>query len=244
MATKLRRETLPEQLAEQLIQLVADRGLEPGDFLPSAATIADEFAVSRPVVREALRTLEARGLIRTENGRGAIVQPVNSEMLSHYFHRATSVDRRALVELLEVRKGLEVESARLAAIRSTEAELGEIAGVVHRMRKAVGRGRVYAELDANLHLRIAAATHNTTLLHLIESIRGPLKGSIEAGLRSRENAVHLLRVQELHEDLLHALTRRDPEKAASVMTLHFDEAVQHIAGTVGSEPDTERESLP
>ncbi len=242
MATKLRRETLPEQLAEQLIQLVADRQLEPGDFLPSAAAIADEFAVSRPVVREALRTLEARGLIRTENGRGAIVQPVNSDMLSHYFHRATSVDRRALVELLEVRKGLEVESARLAAMRSTGDELAEIASIVHKMHKAVGRGRTYAERDAELHLRIAAATHNTTLYHLIESIRGPLKGSIEAGLRSRANTVHLLRVQELHEDLLRALTNRDPDLAASAMTLHFDEAVQHIAGTVGPVPVDEGES--
>ncbi len=239
MTTKLRRETLPEQLAEQLIQLVRDRELEPGDFLPSANAIADDFAVSRPVVREALRTLEARGLIRTENGRGAIVQPVNSEMLSHYFHRATSVDKRALVELLEVRKGLEVESARLAAVRSTEPELAEIADIVHKMRKAVGRGRTYAELDAELHLLIAAATHNTTLLHLIESIRGPLKGSIEAGLRSRANTVHLLRVQELHEDLLRALTDRDADLASRVMTMHFDEAVQHIAGTVEPDPGDE-----
>lgn len=232
MASKLRRETLSEQLAEHLIRFVADQRLEPGDFLPSATTIAEEFSVSRPVVREALRTLEARGLVRTENGRGAIVQPVNSDLLSHYFHRATSADKRALVELLEVRKGLEVESARLAAVRSTDSEIAEIGEVVRKMGTALGKGAVYAELDAKLHLRIAAATHNTTLYHLIESIRGPLKDSIEAGLRSRANAIHLLRVQTLHEDLLQALIRRDPEAAASVMTLHFDEAVQHIAGTV------------
>ena len=229
MTSKLRRETLSEQLAEQLLQLVADRQLEPGDFLPSATTIASDFGVSRPVVREALRTLEARGVIRTENGRGAIIQPVTNELLSHYFNRATAVDETALVELLEVRKGLEVESARLAARRATPDELAEIAEVVSSMHKFVGKGGRYAELDARLHLLIAAATHNTTMYHLIDSIRGPLKHSIEAGLRSRANAVHHQRVQELHEDLAASLTARDADQSAAIMTLHFDEAVQHIA---------------
>jgi DNA-binding FadR family transcriptional regulator len=238
MTTKLRRETLHEQLAEQLLRLVADQHLTPGDFLPSATAIADDFGVSRPVVREALRTLEARGVIRTENGRGAIVQPVTNELLSHYFFRATSVDEAALVELLEVRKGLEVESARLAAIRSTEAELDEIASVVDLMQKAVGKGGRYAELDARLHLLIAAATHNTTLYHLIDSIRGPLKSSIEAGLRSRANAIHHQRVQELHEDLVRSLRARDPDQSASIMALHFDEAVQHIAAAIRTEEGT------
>lgn len=230
MTPSLRRETLPEQLAERLAQRVADENLAPGDFLPSTAAIASEFGVSRPVVREALRTLEARGLIRTENGRGAIVQPVTSELLSHYFHHATSLDQTALVELLEVRKGLEVESARLATRRATDADLDALSDIVDRMRKAVGKGNTYATLDAQLHLQIAEATHNTTLYHLIESIRGPLRDTIEAGLRSRANAVHHQRVQELHELLVKAMRVRDPDAAASVMALHFDEAVQHIAG--------------
>ena len=226
----LRRETLHEQLAERLAQLVADRNLAPGDFLPSASAIAIEFGVSRPVVREALRTLEARGLIRTENGRGAIVQPVTNELLSHYFNLATTVDATALVELLEVRKGLEVESARLATQRATDEDLENISLIVEQMRAVVGKGKTYASLDAQLHLQIAEATHNTTLYHLIDSIRGPLRDTIEAGLRSRANAVHHQRVQELHEDLVQAMRARDPDAAASIMALHFDEAVQHIAG--------------
>jgi GntR family transcriptional repressor for pyruvate dehydrogenase complex len=240
MSLTLRRETLPEQLAERLVQLVSDRNLAPGDFLPSTSAIAAEFGVSRPVVREALRTLEARGLIRTENGRGAIVQPVTSELLSHYFHLAISVDETALVELLEVRKGLEVESARLATLRATDADLDALAATVEQMHAAVGKSEVYTDLDAQLHLHIAEATHNTTLYHLIDSIRGPLRDTIEAGLRSRANRVHHLRVQELHELLVDAMRARDPDQAAAIMALHFDEAVQHIAGAAHSrrEEDT------
>lgn len=231
MPSPLQRETLPEQLAKRLVDLVAERNLMPGDFLPSTSAIAAEFEVSRPVVREALRTLEARGLIRTENGRGTIVQPVTNVLLSQYFHLATTVDQTALVELLEVRKGLEVESARLATTRATDADLVAIAAIVAEMRSVVGQGAAYAELDAQLHLQIAEATHNTTLYHLIESIRGPLRDTIEAGLRSRANAIHHQRVQELHEELIRAMQNRDADTAASVMALHFDEAVHHIVGT-------------
>lgn len=235
MLNSLRRETLPEQLAEQLVNLIERERLAPGDLLPSAATVAGRYGVSRPVVREALRTLEARGIVRTENGRGAIVQPITNDQLSQFFQRAVNVRKESLVELLEVRKGLEVESASLAAVRATDDELQRIDQQVRMMGTAVGKGRHYAELDAQLHLLIASAAHNTMLLYLIESIREPLKVSIEEGLRSRAKAAHHARVQELHEDLARALSRRDAAASADIMGLHFDEAVRHIAGIASNE---------
>jgi DNA-binding FadR family transcriptional regulator len=247
MSNTLRRETLPEQLAEQLVNLIEQQRLIPGDFLPSAAAVAEQYGVSRPVVREALRTLEARGIVRIENGRGAIVQPFTNDQLSQFFQRAVNVRRESLVELLEVRKGLEVESASLAAIRATDDELRRIDQQVRKMGAAVGEGTTYAELDAQLHLQIASAAHNTMLLYLIESIREPLKVSIEEGLRSRAKAAHHSRVQELHEELACALGNRDAAGAAEIMSLHFDEAVLHIAGiATGEDPSrqsTERQSL-
>ncbi|MGI8405040.1 MAG: FadR/GntR family transcriptional regulator [Thermomicrobiales bacterium] len=237
MARQLRRETLSGQLAEELLSLIQREQLSPGDFLPSAAILAQDYGVSRPVVREALRTLEARNIIRTENGRGAIVQPISSELLSQYFRRVATVHDEALVELLEVRRGLEIESASLAAVRATEEELVKITSIVDEMRKFVGKGEGYAALDADLHLAIASATHNTMLYYLIESIREPLKESMEVGLRniaqglrSHGDVNHYRRVQELHEDLLRALQRHDRDEAATVMARHFDEAVWYIAG--------------
>jgi len=229
MNSELRRETLPEQLADELMDRVAREQLSPGDYLPPAGTLAEEYGVSRPVVREALRMLEARGVIRTLNGRGAVLQPISHEQLSQFFARAVLMREESLVELLEVRKGLEVESALLAAQRATAGDLDRITKLVHDMGQVVGEGEAYAELDARLHLEIASAAHNKMLLFLIESIREPLKKSIEAGLRSRENIAHHQRVQELHEDLAVALRAGDSQRAAAVMTLHFDEAVMAIA---------------
>lgn len=230
MPGPLRRETLAEQLATHLVQLMEQRQLGPGDFLPSATSLATEFGVSRTVVREALRMLEARGFIRSENGRGTIIQPITNEPLAGYFRRVAAVNQDALVELLEVRKGLEMESASLACQRASDEELAHIAALVTAMSRVVGQGRKYADLDAELHVAIASAAHNTMLLYLIESIREPLKASIEAGLRSRAKAAHHQRVQALHEDLADALGRRDGPAAAAIMALHFDEAVSAIVG--------------
>lgn len=242
MSNSLRRETLPEQLAEQLVNLIEQERLTPGDFLPSAAAVAEQYGVSRPVVREALRTLEARGIVRTENGRGAIVQPITNAQLSQFFQRAVSVKKESFVELLEVRKGLEVESASLAATRATDDELRTIEHQVQKMGAALGTDKVYAELDAQLHLQIASATHNTMLLYLIESIREPLKASIEESLRTRASAAHHARVQELHADLARALGNRDPAAAAGIMALHFDVAVRHLIG-IATDEETSPESI-
>lgn len=228
MSSELRRETLPEQLAAELVTLIERQGLVPGDYLPAATVLADQYGVSRPVVREALRMLEARGVIRTKNGRGAVVQPMSHELLEQYFSRAVSMREESLIELLEVRKGLEVESAFLAAQRATDGELAGISALVHAMAEAVGDAGRYAELDAQMHLEIASAAHNTMLRYLIESIREPLRTSIEAGLQSRESMTHHRRIQELHEGLASALSARDPQAAAAAMALHFDEAVTAI----------------
>jgi GntR family transcriptional regulator, transcriptional repressor for pyruvate dehydrogenase complex len=242
MNTGLRRETLPEQLADELVSLIERRNLAPGDFLPGSSSLAEGYGVSRPVVREALRMLEARGVIRTKNGRGAVIQPISHELLRDYFSRAVSLRKESLVELLEVRKGLEVESASLAAQRATDPELERISDLVRAMGAALGHAQTYAELDAQVHLEIASAAHNTMLRYLIESIREPLKTSIEAGLRSRENFAHLQRVQELHEDLARALSAHDSGQATTIMALHFDEAVIAIASSPAtiSEEETEK----
>jgi GntR family transcriptional repressor for pyruvate dehydrogenase complex len=230
MNATLRRETLPEQLAEELLSFIEREELNPGDLLPAATTLAAEYRVSRPVVREAIRMLEARGVIRTANGRGAVIQPVSHELLSQYFSRAVFLRKESHVELLEVRKGLEMESAFLAATRATDDELRSIDDLVRQLATAVGDASIYADLDAQLHLEIAVATHNTMLRYLIESIRVPLKESIEEGLRCRVSFAHHQRIQDLHEGLARALVDRDPNQASAMMRLHFDEALMAITG--------------
>jgi GntR family transcriptional repressor for pyruvate dehydrogenase complex len=119
MHPQLRRDTLAEQVAERLISLIEHDELAPGTLLPAEGKLALEFGVSRPVVREALKVLAAKDIVAIANGKGAMVRPMTSAPLRDFFQRALRNRHSTSVELLEVRKGIEVQSATLAAQRRT-----------------------------------------------------------------------------------------------------------------------------
>jgi GntR family transcriptional repressor for pyruvate dehydrogenase complex len=226
MLKKLSRETLVEQAERNLLTFIDAQGLKPGDLLPSEAKLAADFGVSRPVIRETLKSLAGKGVIAIANGKGALVQPVNSSPLRQFFQRALLADREAIVELMEVRRGIEVLSVELAARRRTPEQVARMAELVGAMRLHLADPDAYTELDVELHLLIAAAAHNTMLYHLVESLRHVLKGSIREGLRRRQTDAELERVQIHHEALLSAIQSADAEQAIGAMVAHFDEAIR------------------
>lgn len=224
--TELNRETLAEQVARKLMAYIESRNIKPGDVLPSESKLIIDFGVSRPVIREALKSLKALGVIDIVNGKGAVVRSVNSDVLSGFFQWAVRVKQGTLLQLLEVRKGVEVQSASLAAQRRTPEDLAEMASVAAAMRQHLHNPDAYSELDVKLHLQIASAARNAMLYHLVESIRGPSQVAIREGLRRRSpDEQQLERVQVLHEDLLAALEKGDSREAEQAMSRHFDEAV-------------------
>lgn len=230
MLQKLYRATLAERAAASLTAFIHAQDLKPGETLPSEARLALDLGVSRPVIREALRALHGKGIIEIVNGKGAIVRPLDGVALLDFFSRAVQVNRASIIELMEVRKGIEVESALLAANRRTPEELAHLQETVATMRAHVGDPDAYTELDVALHLLIAQASHNAMLYHLVESIRESLRDAVRAGLRQRRTAVQLERVQELHEALVAEVARGNVEGAGQAMTQHFNEAVTALSG--------------
>lgn len=201
-----------------------------GTILPSEAKLTAQFGVSRPVIREALTSLEARGIVKVLNGKGAIVQPVTSAPLRAFFETAVQLRRETLVELLEIRKGIEVQSASLAADRRTAEDVDRMQQTITAMRRHLHDPGEYVDLDANFHLLIAAASGNSMLHHLIESIRGPLKNSIREGVRLRHTEDQFQEMQGGHERILEAIGRSDAVTASRLMADHFDGAVKAMVG--------------
>src|SRR5919204_5122439 len=130
MDVRLRRETLADQVAQHLVEFIVEQRLPPYAALPSEAALTQEFKVSRPVVREALRSLAARGIIEIANGKGARVMPITSHLMREYFDRAVRFKHASLIELMEVRRGIEIQSALLAAQRRTPEDVAELERVV------------------------------------------------------------------------------------------------------------------
>ena len=227
--TKLNRTTLVEQVAEGLMQLIETDKLQPGDSLLSTTKLVSHFGVSRPVVREALKLLEAKGVIEVANGKKPTIKPISTEPLLGFFERIVKVEHEALKEFMEVRQGLEIQSARLAAERHLPEQMEQLKQTVQAMRQNLNDLETFIELDVTVHLLIAEASHNATLLRLIKSIRETLRTTVWEGYRRRTKA-QIEYTQQLHETIVASIEESNPEKAEEAMANHFKDAIFLIWG--------------
>jgi GntR family transcriptional repressor for pyruvate dehydrogenase complex len=178
--------------------------------LPSEADLARSFGVSRPVIREALMSLQALGLTASQTGKGTFVvsQRVSAPLL---------MGRYSPSHIREVRRCVEIPSARLAAERRSEAQVGELAGILVRMEDADDPQR-RNRLDADFHIAIAVAAGNPLIAKLIEQLRTVLEEhSLALGQipRRRENA------RGEHRAIYDAIVQRDADGAAAAMEAHL-----------------------
>ncbi len=148
-----------EALIQQILSLIAQAGLKPGDRLPSEKEIIAGTNASRSSVREALRALKTMGIIEARPGAGSFVKNVQPNLLLDPRHLRHFVNHNILIELLELRKLIEVESAALAAQRATPEEIQILQDDVKALERGVAEHRRPDE-DLGFHLNIARATHN------------------------------------------------------------------------------------
>lgn len=228
----LSRETLSDQVAERLLRYIVSQGLEPGARLPSEQKLADEFAVSRPVVREALRSLVGQQVIEIVNGKGAIVCALNNRPLGLFFQRALQMEEQSILELMEVRRYVEVPMARLAAERRNEDDLKTLEVLMEKMRERTYSSEEYVALDVDFHVAIARAAHNTILYHIVDSVRTSLAGVIGAVfLRQQSEAARSniqARSQAMHQAIHEAIVRQDGVEAERAMRAHLTDASEAI----------------
>ena len=225
MFPKIARGTLADQVTQRLLDYIESQPLKPGDLLPSETSLAASFGVSRPVVREALKNLEGQRVIEIINGKGALVRPIDSDALRMFFQRAMQMEHATILELMEIRKGLEVQAAMLAAQRRDEKDMQAIREAVQAMRDHMHELETYTRLDVEFHLRIATASHNSMMVYLIDLIRDALRNTISAGLQSRGSDLQLETIQRTHETLVNKIEKGEVEASMQAMSLHFDEAI-------------------
>src|ERR1700675_1589454 len=144
-----------EDIVRQVRTLIADGHLKSGDRLPPERDLAERFRVSRTSVREALRSLQSRGLIDIRAGEGAFVRDVSVETLIEPLALVILPHREAVGELFEARLLLEPAIAALAARRASREELGEMERILEEQAKEVAEGRTGVAQDAALHSSIA-----------------------------------------------------------------------------------------
>ncbi|NBA96122.1 transcriptional regulator GlcC [Pseudomonas sp. R5(2019)] len=234
------RRQLADVVAERIEQLIVDGVLKVGQALPSERRLCDKLGISRSALREGLRVLRGRGIIETSQGRGSFVAQLSGHRDASPLMHLFSSQPRTLYDLLEVRALLEGESARLAALRGTQADFVMIRRryeemlVAHESPKGLD-SQEHARLDHAFHLAICEASHNPVLVHTLQSLTDLMLSTVFASVNNLyHRPLSMKQLDRQHSKLYHAVIERLPEQAERA-------ARSHIHGIRDSLKDIEQE---
>lgn len=161
---------LSDVITEQIRELILQGELKPGDKLPPERELAASFGVSRPPVREAINALAATGLVEKHHGEGTIVRSMVSNRLGDPLTNLIITSEAKVIELMEVRRGMESWTAYHAALRRTDADVAVLETLLLDMQDELQDGKSSEHGDGLLHTAIASATHNVIWLHMMHTV--------------------------------------------------------------------------
>ncbi|NQX12128.1 FadR family transcriptional regulator [Microbacteriaceae bacterium VKM Ac-2855] len=220
------RGTAVAEVAKQLTSLLTSGDLAPGSRLPPERQLAGSLGVGRSAVREALAALEILGIVTVRPGSGTYLRDNTSELLPTTLSWGLMLSAGRTAELIEVRSGLEVQAAMLAALRIDDVDLEKLRGHLSAMESHLDDMAAFVEADVRFHLQIALSCGNTVLRDLLQTIRSLLRVWVERALSSPQQALDAFTE---HRAVLEALAARDPAAAARAMEAHMSTASRRLA---------------
>ena len=243
-----------EVVAEQILQLIGELGMAPGDRMPTELELAARLGASRTVVREAVKILSAMGRVSAQKGRGLYVADGDGVLGNSSFggfFMPTNLDH--IFMLFEFRRVQEIAASRLAATQASPAELRVIEAAVQTCRRGhqTGDKEQFEAGDDAFHLGVAAASHNFFLVAAVREARRLQRQASVIGIRGVGG--HAAEAVEEHDAIYRAIRDGQPDAAADATVVHLDNtlkdyrreiqrrvfgvesAVSHAVGTIGRE---------
>lgn len=198
-------------VANALADYVARAGLRPGDRLPAERELMSALAVGRSTIREVIRQYQALGIMEARKGSGTyLLRPVSAATVHMPLSIETTHLRDALLQTLDVRRGLEVEASALAARRRTKADLARIESRLEAMERAHHARGTSGREDLAFHLAIYDATHNPLFPQILEQMREAFERFWEKPFDRPDFA---RRSFPFHRELFEAIAARDEARA-------------------------------
>jgi GntR family transcriptional regulator, transcriptional repressor for pyruvate dehydrogenase complex len=216
-----RKPRLADKVAESILETIRSEGLEPGTSLPAERELGEQFGVSRTVIREAIRSLSSKGLVRVVSGSGVKVvavdvSTVRESMVNFVYGSDFDYD-----QLDEVRQAIELAVAGHAAERATPDDVARIARSVEAMAHSLGDLEACVEADLAFHRALALATHNELFVALNDSIGEAL---VEVRRRKlAQNVAQRRQCSAAHRAILGATAAHDALAAREAMSAHLRE---------------------
>ena len=206
-----------DEIVDQIRNLISQGKLKPGDRLLPERELIREFDVSRPSLREALNSLITMGFLEIK-GKRTFIKSVASESMQNPLSLLLKADTQKIFDLIEVRKAIEAWGAFLAAQRATEEDIKQLANIIEEMRGAFEKGQSWEKQDADFHLGLAQATHNTIQTHIMSTIYDLLRESMAKVFKDRSKVKKLL---DHHQRIFNAIKNHAPDKAREKTLEHL-----------------------
>ncbi len=219
----VRRTNLSAAIADRIAENIAQGKLPAGSRLQSERELSDLFGVGRSSIREAIKTLESRGLVEGRQGEGRFVRAQDLSGLVQPPAGPLSVTEREVAQLYEARAIIEPGMAALAAERAQRRDLAATRRLLERHEERVGSGSYGGAEDTAFHLRVAAMAENPLLARLLEAVLQALHAIREPALRT---APSLQLSLEGHWRVLEALEAHDAAAAHEAALAHLNRSRQ------------------
>ena len=214
---------LAHELVDSLGRQIRDGRLGAGTKLPTEAAFTAEYQVSRSVVREAISRLQTEGLVETRHGVGTFVVGAH-EGGAFRIGRAQLATLQDVIAMLELRIGVEVEAAGLAAQRRSAENLDRMRAALDAFTAALQAGRDAVSADFQFHLEIMRATQNQHFAKLLVTLGTPMipRSRLDAPTaHDAERQNYLRRVHAEHESILDAIANEDADAARAAVRTHL-----------------------
>lgn len=214
-----------DAVVQQIEELILGGVLRPGDRLPPERDLASDVDVSRPVLRDALKLLEQRGLVTARQGGGTYIADVIGPIFSEPIVKLIERHPGATADYLEFRRDIEALTASHAANRATDADRAILSDIIARMQVAYDAEDTEREavLDADFHHAVGEAAHNVILLHTLRSCYRLLENGV---FFNRQRLYHhptaRTTVLDQHKAIAERILAGDPDGARAASERHID----------------------
>lgn len=212
---------IAQKIADQLLKDIKEAKYPIGSRLPAERLLAQQFAVSRPTIRNAIRYLESFGCVETRRGAGSYVKAMDFRKTESEDVFSTPLITKETLncDVIEVRMLLDTEIAAMAAIRRTPEQLALLKKNIAQMRISISQGEQWEEADAAFHMLLCKATNNPVLYNLVEMAFELYTYTTRLSKMVTGDMPEIFIDQ--HEQLLMAIENRDAERARMLARQHI-----------------------
>lgn len=219
--TKIKSTTVTEKIVEQMMSMIESGVFKPGDTLPTETDLSSRLGVGRSSVREALKHLQAIGIIEKSHGNTARFSQTCANSAAQYFNLPNILNNFTLIELSDARETIEVSLAGLSAKNASEKQIVSLKKAIDEFDQAVEDKNydTILDLDFEFHKRIADSSGNSFLAQMLMM----LHDLIIAGNKRTLSENHVALAGKNHRQILEKIEQRDVEGVKKAMKKHMDE---------------------